>query len=83
MICRHGLFHDPNLTVDTSWGLTVAAEGCVLRRTRRRIQAGWALEMGRYTLRWAIRRGRGETWATLSGSASHDTLEEVGRAMAD
>lgn len=54
-----------------------------MRRTRRRIQAGWALEMGRYTLRWAIRRGRGETWATLSGSASHDTLKEVGRAMAD
>ena len=39
--------------------------------------------MGRDSLRWAVLRKRGKTWATLSGSAGHDTLEEIGGAMAN
>jgi hypothetical protein len=39
--------------------------------------------MGRDSLRWAILRGRGKTGATLSGSAGHDTLKEIGGAVSD
>lgn len=39
--------------------------------------------MGRDSLRWPILRRRSKTGATLSGSAGHDTLEEIGGAMSD
>lgn len=37
--------------------------------------------MGRDTLRRAVLRKRGKTRATLTGSAGHDTLEEIGGAV--
>jgi hypothetical protein len=72
------------LTIDTGGGLTIAAERSMLGGTWRRVEAWRALDMSGYTLRWTVlRRRRGKTRAALSGSASHDTLEEIGGAVTD
>jgi hypothetical protein len=55
----------------------------MLRRTRRRVQPRWTLDVGRDSLRWAVLRRWSKTRATLSSRAGHDTLEEIGRAMAN
>jgi hypothetical protein len=55
----------------------------MLRRTGRRVQSRGTLDVGGDSLGWAILRRRGKTRATLSGSAGHDTLEEIGGAMSD